>query len=311
MPGSLFNRQIRLEFIDRADPSDVVEIDDPQIPGKEPLKITFQSDKQLATEPARAFIEIWNLADNTAARINFRKPVLAFEYGRKVNLFAGYGDQTKKIFSGVVVSAITSREGAIKITRVESRNIFYELMQLPIKRTATKGSSKSKFVLDILSDIDATIEGKARTLLNQRLAGQAFNETLNFQGTAYSIIDKINRGLLGVVNVFFDDIGTSFNPVGIPNNEPVRIYDARAGEIIGTPEPNEIGVEFKVPLDNDLKLGSPVLLLSDTVRAFFSKSQFVVKSVTHVGSNRAKEPFESRVTAVFNRTNQETAAIAV
>jgi hypothetical protein len=312
MTELLFNRDVRVELTDRDDPSDQVIIEDPGLPGKEPIKITFQVDKQLSTEPNRAFIEIYNLADSTAARINFRKPILEFNFGRKVDLFAGYQDRAKKIFSGVVISAITSREGPVKITRIEARNIFYELMQLPITRTFAVGELKQNAVLSILGDIGATIEGKAKAKLIERLAGEVFKDTLTIKGTAYNVINQINRGLLGVVNVYFDDIGASFNPIGIPLDEPPTIYDATLGQIIGTPEPTEIGANFVVPLDNDLRLSSPVILLSDTIQAFFASGRFVVKTATHVGSNRADGPFQTRASAVFDRTNQsDTTAIAV
>ena len=304
MTDFLFDREVSVEFINRDDPSDVVTVDDPGIIGREPLKITFQVEKQVSTEPNRAFIEIWNLADDTAARINFRKPLLEFRFGRKVNLFAGYREQSKKIFSGVVISAITRGEPPLKVTRIECRNIFYELMQLPIQRTFTKGDQKSHAILNILKDIGATVEGAAKGVLRTRLAGQVFKDTVKFEGSAYNVIDKINRGALGTINVYFDDIGTSFNPVGVASDDPVIIYDAEEGQLIGVPEPTEIGADFKVLLNNELKISQLVVLISNAIESFFSNGHFVVKQVIHNGSNRADGPFESRVSSIFDRTNQ-------
>lgn len=309
MTELLFKREVSVKFTDRDNPADVVIIEDPKIPGKEPIKIDFQVEKQVSTEPNRADITIWNLSDDTAAKINFRKPILEFKYGRKIDLFAGYEGRSRRIFSGVVIAAITSREGKLKITRIECRNIFYELMQLPISKTFAKGQLKSDAVLEILKDIDATIDGKARGVLISRMAGLVFKTETTFKGTAYNVINEINRGLLGVVNIYFDDIAASFNPVGVPLDEPATFYDQYSG-LIGAPKPTQIGADFVIQLDNELKISSPVIIASDTIRAFFSSGRFVVKRISHAGTNRADGDFESRVVSVFDRTNQLDTTIA-
>lgn len=308
MTDFLFDRRIKLVFTDRDDDTDQVIIENPEIVGEEPLKIDFQVEKQLSTEPNRADIDITNLSDDSASKINFRKPILEFKFGRKVEIFAGYGDRVKKIFSGVVIAAITSREGAIKVTRVECRNIFYELMQSRINETAAKGTLKSSFILRLLTLIGANIEAKARAVMIQRLSGQVFKDTTTFTGTAYNIINEINRGLLSAVTISFDDIATSFNPVGLALDEESVEYDATKGQILGTPQPTEIGTDFSIPLDPDLKISSPVLLKSATINAFFPSGEFVVKQIIHSGVNRADGVFESRVISVFNRAKQAQAA---
>jgi hypothetical protein len=310
MTDLLFNREVSVKFTDRDNPADVVVIEDPKIPGKEPIKIDFQVEEQLSTEPNRADLAFWNLRDDTAAKINFRKPILEFKFGRKVELFAGFEERSKRIFSGVVIAAITSREGKLKITRVECRNIFYELMQLPINKTFAKGQLKSNAILTILKEIDATIDGKAKGVLISRLNGQVFKDATTFKGTAYNVINEINRGLLGVVNIYFDDIAASFNPVGVPLDEPPIIYDQETG-LIGTPKPTPIGADFIVQLDNELKISSPVLLLSDTIQAFKPSARFVVKRIAHAGTNRADGDFETRAVSVFDRTKQIDMTIGV
>lgn len=317
MTDLLFNREVKVEFIDRDNPADVVKIEDPKIPGKEPIKIDFQVEKQLSTEPNRADINFWNLSDDTAAKINFRKPILVFKFGRRVDLSAGYEGRSKKIFSGVVIAAITSREGKLKITRVECRNIFYELMNLSINVTVSKGTPKAQFVIDLIkkiggnlgsSDPSLGVPSKFEKIIRQRLAGAEFTDATTFSDTAYNIINKINRGLLGTVNIYFDDIGTSFNPVGIPLDEPETVYNQNTG-LLGTPKPTDIGADFIVQLDTELKLGSPVRLESDTIKAFANSGKrfntagkFVTKRIIHAGTNRADGDFQTRVASVFDRT---------
>lgn len=317
MAETLFNREVRVVFTDRDNPSDIVTIEDPKIADKEPIRIDFQVEKELAfSQVNRAFIEIYNLSDSTAAKINFRKPVLDLvkfidqRYGRKVDLFAGYNPDDKpaaeagtvrKIFSGVVVSAITSREGPLNVTRIECFNVFYELMRQAVKIAVDAKEEKSSVALRVLRRIGANIDAKSKAALIERLRGRNYGDATTLQGTAYDVLNKINRGLLGIATINFDDVATSFNPVGVPNDEQERFYSQGSG-LIGTPKPTETGCEFIVQLDNELKLGTPVALDSRTILSFDKLGKYVVKQVIHSGSNDASGDFQSRVTAVFNRS---------
>jgi hypothetical protein len=313
MANFLYNRSVRVVLTDRDDPTDIITIENP--------KIDFQVEKQISIEPNRADIDIYNLSDDTASKINFRKPLFEFKFGRKVELFAGYKDGgldlAKKIFSGVVISAITSAESPLKITRLECRNIFFELMQLPIKETAAKGELKADFIIKLLRKIGASVSPgdpaagiKADQIapLRARFNGETFADATNYSGTAYSVIDEISRGFFSKVNIYFDDIGVSFNPIGVPLNETPIIYDKETG-LIGTPQPTEIGADFSVMLDPELKMSMPVILSSDTIQAFFQSGsnvlsqsgRLVVKKVIHAGSNRTDGSFETRASSVFER----------
>lgn len=304
MTNFLFDRDVTVKIINREVPSDIITIENPRIKGKEPIYIDFQVEKQVSTEPNKADINIYNLSDDTAAKINFRRPILSFNFGKKIELYAGYLGRSKKIFSGVITSAITSRNGNTKITRIECRNIFYELMQLPINETFAAGQSKEKAVLKILNSIGATVDAQAKTTLRQRLAGQVFKEKVTYsKKTAYNVIEEINKNFFSFINIYFDDIGVSFNPIGLPLDQAPIFYSQENG-LLGTPKPHEKGTEFTVLLDNDLKMSAPVTIASDTIRAFFQTGNFVVRRIIHAGTNRSDGVFESRADSVFDRTNE-------
>lgn len=305
----LFKREVTAVFADRQNTSDIVKIGNPDVPGKEPLRIDFQVEKELALGTLnRADLTIYNLSDSTAAKINFRKPVLdqtRFQeqrFGRKVEIFAGYKGFARRIFKGIVVSAITSKKGTVKQTVIQCINDFYEVMNTKIAESFSAGSSKSQAIMTIISKIGLPISAAAKSQLQARMAGQVFKDETNLEGTAYSVINKINRSALGIVNVSFGDTGVRFNPVGIPlEGEPELFYNQNNG-LIGTPQPTDIGCNFTVQLDNELKIGSPVSIDSETIRSFFALGKFVARQIIHDGSNYADGDFQSRVVSVFNRS---------
>lgn len=316
MTQRLFNREVRVVFTNRENPSDIITIDNPLVKGKAPIKIEFQVEKQLALGTLnRADLTITNLSYDTASKINFRKPVLdqiklqENRFGRRVEIYAGYYrvgpngkliSGAKKIFRGVVVSAITSKEGELKITRVECLNDYYEIMRTKVSESFSKGTLKSSAILKILNKIGATIED--RQAIQARLAGVKFEDETSFDGPAHMVLNKIQKGVLGLVNIHFGDIGARFNPVGIPNaGEKEKTYSQDTG-LIGTPKPTEIGANFVTQLDNELNLGTPVLLGSRTILAFWRSGRFVVRQIIHAGTNDAEGDFQSRVTSVFNRS---------
>jgi len=309
MSQRLFNREVSVVFTNRADISDVIRIEDPKITGKEPVKIDFQVEKQLALGTLnRADLTIINLSDDTASKINFRKPVTDIvklqkqRFGRMVEIFAGYEGQSRRIFKGLITSAITSKKGAVKLTDIECMNDFYETMNTHITESFSAGTTKSAAILKILKIIDSPVSVNAEKQLKSRLTGRVFKDETSFSDTAYNVISAINRGVIGLVNVSFGDVGARFNPVGIPNENEDDIFYNQNNGLMETPQPTEIGTDFIVQLDNDLRIGSPVAIDSPTINAFYDIGKFVVRQIIHTGSNYAEGEFQSRVTSVFNRS---------
>ena len=312
MTNFAFDRNVKIVAIDRKNPLDIVTIENPGT-GDEPLKVSFQAEKQLSNEASTAFVEIYNLTNDTASKFNFRIPPAElvtgkFTFGKKIEIYAGYGTISKRIFSGVITSAVTSTEGVYRITRLECRTIYYELMEQVVNLSFAKGEPKTKAVLDILSAIGATLNKASTEILQQRLAGQVFKDTTNFTNTAYNVINQINKGLTNYISIYFDDIGVSFAPIGLALNQPAIVYDKNSG-LIGTPVPTEIGVDFEVLLDPDLQMSAPVIIKSETVDSFFksirvdAQTPLVIKKVIHAGSNKAGDRFTTRASAVFDNAN--------
>lgn len=298
---SNIDRFVLVRFEDR-DTGEIFEIQD--------LKITFQVEKQISTEPNVARIQIYNLADETQAKINFKQSVLALEFGKRVDLIAGYKGQEKVIFTGVIVAAITRKEGPLFITDINVRNIFYELVGKKINIAVSKGELKYKIVLKILDSIGATVERSSILPMRERLKNEQgedskYKTNTTLFGTAQTIIQEINNGLIDRLLIHFDDIGVNFNPLGVALDIPAIVYSPTTG-LIGTPEPNEVGIDFKVELDPDMRLNAPIIINSVTVRAIIESDvsgegtgRYVAKKVIHNGSNRADGPFETSTSAIY------------
>lgn len=296
MTDLLFDRSVILIFEDR-DTGETFRITD--------QKIDFQVEKQISTEPNSAAVDIYELSDDTAQKINFRKRINQIKFGKTLKILSGYRGRERKIFQGVVVGANTSREGVNKITRIEGRNIYYELQAKRINRTAAKGQLKANFIIDIITkDIGALLPDTSRAYIFDALGKETFKDTTTFFGPASQVINKLNNNLLSKIAVAFDDAGVIANPLGVALPIPAIRYAKHTG-LIGTPESTETGLDFKVQLDNELRINSPVIVTSETVRALKDGHGYVVKKILHVGINRAPGPWESRVESIFNTTPVE------
>ncbi len=294
MTDFLFDRSVILIFEDR-DTGETFRITD--------QKIDFQVEKQISTEPNSAAVDIYGLSDNTAQKINFRKRINQVKFGKTIKILAGYGDRERKIFQGVIVGANTLRRGVNKITRIEGRNIYYELQTKRINKTAAKGQLKARFIVDIITkDIGASLPDTSRDYIFDVLGRERFKDFTTYFGPASQVINKISDNLLSKIVVAFDDAGVIFNRLGVALPIPAIRYSPRAGGLIGTPEPTETGLDFTVQLDNELRINSPVIVQADTVRALKDGGGYVVKKIIHAGINRAEGAWESRVESIFNIT---------
>lgn len=261
-------------------------------------KISFQVEKQISTEPNVAFVELYNLADSTRSNINYKQSLLSLEFGNKIEVIAGYRGQEKRIFSGVIVFANSPRQSNTFVTRINARNIFYELTAKKISRTVSKNQRKDDFVISVLKDIGATIQSDSIKTIRDKLQGAKFADSTLFFGTAQNIINEISENLIDRIDIYFDDIGVNFNPLGVPLDIPTIEYSKNNG-LLETPEITETGVDFKVALDPNLRINSPIKLDSETIRAINPGGKYVVKKVIHVGTNRADDVFETRAQAIY------------
>lgn len=298
MTDFLFDRSVIIEFEDREDlnapPFNITD-----------NKIDFQVEKQISTEPNSAFIDIYNLSDDTAQKINFRKEILLVKFGKTIKIRAGFRGREKKIFQGVIIGANTLREGVNKITRIEGRNLYYELQAKKIKKTASKGQLKAQFIINIIQkDIGADLADGSRTFIFKTFGKEVFKDSTTFFGPAAQVINKLSQGLLSKILIAFDDSGVTFNPLGVALAVPSIQYSPRTG-LIGTPQPTETGLDFKVVLDNELRINIPVIVQAETVRNLKDGHGYVVKKVIHAGINRAEGVWESRVESIFNTTPVE------
>jgi len=298
MTDILFDRSTILEFEDR-DTGETFQITD--------QKIDFQVEKQISTEPNAAYIDIYGLSDETSEKIKFRKKINQVKFGKTLKIKAGYRGREKKIFTGVVIGANIITDGVEKITRIEARNLWYELQAKKVKKTAAKGQPKAGFIVDIIqNDIGAGLPTESLQYINEALGNETFKDVTTFFGPARQVVEKISNNLLSRIIINFDDAGVTFQPIGIalnPDIVPPLSYSPTTG-LIGTPESTETGLDFKVQLDNDARINRYVVVQADTVRALNDGGVYVVKKAIHAGVNRAEGVWETRYESVFDLTSQ-------
>jgi hypothetical protein len=291
MTDFLFDRSTILEFEDRVT-GEQFNITD--------QKIDFQVEKQISTEPNTANIDIYGLSDETAQKINFRKQILEVRYGKTIKIKAGYRDREKKIFQGVVIGANTIRDGVEKITRIEARNLWFELQAKQVKKTAAQGQPKADFIIGIIrDDIGAELPAESIKYITETLGNETFKDVTTYFGPARQVVDKISNNLLSKIIINFDDAGVNFQPIGIALDVPPLEYGPRTG-LKGTPHPTETGLDFTVQLDNEARINRLVIVQSDTVRSLNDGGIYVIKKAIFAGVNRADGPWETRYESVFD-----------
>lgn len=303
----LFDRVVRVDFENRTT-GEKFTIENTSR-SNEGVKISFQVEKQISMEPNVAYIEIYNLNNNTREKINFKQDVFNNNFGPKIDLYAGYRGADKKIFSGLVVYANSPKDdGTTFVTRIVARNVFYELMAKKINKTASRNEPRYSFILGLMNSIGANVSSRSSRELREALkdetgADSKFKTSTVFLGTANEIINQINGTLTGRMEIYFDDIGVNFNPLGVPIDEPEIVYDQYSG-LIGIPEITETGANFKVLLDPNIKVNSRIRVKSDVLSSIKPDGKYVTKKVIHTGSSRADDVFETRIEAIYEEYKQ-------
>jgi hypothetical protein len=271
--------------------------------------VKFQVEKQVSSEPNSASLEIYNLSEEHSGAIDFKFDPFATQFGPQVTIKGGFiEDGPKQMYSGVVVQALTTFEAPDYITRVECRNIYYELMRRPITYQAAAGQSKADAVLSIIRQAGGIIESGQDTALRTNLAGAVYDEDELIEGTLDSILTAFSKGLPRRIVVYWDDAGVSFDPLGLPTKGRETKIVSEINGLIGAPRATTSGLEYETRLDATYRINDPVKVISTTTdrlaiasggAAGIERSGITVSSkIIHSGDNREGE-FKTSVTTKF------------
>lgn len=273
------------------------------------IYVKFQVEKQVSSEPNRAYLELYNLSDEHSGAIDFKFDPYANNFGPQVTIKGGFLETgVKQMYSGVVVQALTTFEAPNYITRVDCSNIYYELMRRPVEYQVAAGASKADAILTIIKQAGGLIESGQETSIRDILGSAKFEEPEIIQGTLDEILTRFSKGLPRRIIVYWDDAGVSFDPLGLPTKgRETKIVSELTG-LIGTPKVNTSGVDYSVNLDSTYRINDPVKVKSNVTDRLriasggasgVSRSDItVVSKIIHTGDNRDGD-FKSDISTLF------------
>jgi len=271
--------------------------------------IKFQVEKQVSSEPNRAFLELYNLSEEHSGAIDFRFDPFANNFGAQVTIKGGYLDTgIRQMYSGVITQALTTFEAPDYITRVECRNIYYELMRRPVSYQVASGAAKADVILSIIQQAGGFIESGQETSIRRNLNGALYEEDELIEGTLDEVLTMFSAGLPRRIIVFWDDAGVSFDPLGLPSSGRETKVVSETNGMIGSPQANATGVDYQTRLDPTYRINDPVKIISfatDRLALAAGGASGVqraevlaVSKIIHSGDNREGE-FKTSVSAKF------------
>lgn len=282
--------------------------------------IKFQVEKQVSSEPNGAYLELYNLNDEHSGAIDFVYDPYAIRFGPRVTIKGGYTDGTiNQMYSGVVVQALTTFEPPNYVTRVECRNIYYELMSRSVDYQVAAGATKADAILSIIKQVGGVIESGQELSIRNLLSGAKYDESERIQGTLDQIVTQFSKGLPRRIIVYWDDAGVSFDPLGKPSSGRATKEISEASGLIGSPKVTTSGIEYETLLDASYRVNDPVVISSYTTDRLKAASggpllqtvsqtgiptkierqeKYVVSKIIHSGDNREGD-FKTSVTTKF------------
>lgn len=135
-------------------PSKVTEITDLHIEAD----ITFD-EKSQGSDPIRGTIKIFNLSPETIANISSVNSI--------VNLEAGYGEDTKLIFTGEVLRSFTKKEGQNVITTLQCKDGGTQINGILYTRSFPRNQSYGQIFLDIVDQFNKNGIATGSVVLDQ------------------------------------------------------------------------------------------------------------------------------------------------
>lgn len=161
-----------------------LQVDDIEIRG---LEIAFSVERTLQRRPGRAEVKIWNLSRDR------RRALEALERAIRVELYAGYDDETPLVFAGELHRAESTDEGATVVTTIRSRD-GGRAHGARVSRSHAAGASWSGAVRSVL-DAMGIGEGNLGSFVTATMSGglSTFAGGVTLTGDAGEGLDRLMR----------------------------------------------------------------------------------------------------------------------
>ncbi len=226
--------------------------------------IKFQVEKQVASEPNVATLEIYNLSESHSNALDFKYDANSIYFGPEITIKGGYlsEGEPNQMFKGFVVHALTTFEAPHYITRIKVQNILGKLLRRHITYQVAKNDLKADAIIAIIKSVGGEIADGQEAILREAMGGARYEEPMIETGPLSTFLSILVKGLPRRIVAYWDDAGVSFNPTGKATaGRPLKIISEASG-LIGVPKSSSRGIEYETNLDPTYRINDEVQVIS-------------------------------------------------
>ncbi len=262
------------------------------------LRVVFEITKSIVGYPNLAKIQVYNLSDDTAAKISTIQVQtgggITTQVYTTVILKAGYAGNIGQVFQGDIFNALFRRDREHKIIEIHAKDGLRDLDEAKFSKSYASGVKIKQIVTDLAKTFRNTSVGKIDGLDDISATDKLLGKSV--VGATKGILDKITQE--AGVNWSIQD--GAFYTIGVDSADEsvtAKVISRRTG-MIGSPALTEIGADVTTQLDPDflpnrlIKVDSeaPEVNLGNLafrkVNRTLGNGIFKINKVTHRGDNR-------------------------
>lgn len=215
------------------------------------LRMQFTVEKSLVGYPNKANIKIYNLKESS-------RKVLS-EKDTEVLLYAGY-DDVVLLFKGNIINAIHRKDQTEWISELYCGDSITALNSSVINKTLPAGSNATTIMNELINSMQGVTKGITEGLTSCINNKRSLLRSLQLSGNVKDFLDKLSKqcGFDYSINDGVLETSETNKPL---NDAPIYTITQKNG-MIGSPERSDVGVNVKILLKPDLKLGRRIEIKS-------------------------------------------------
>lgn len=224
------------------------------------IEVRFDVAKFMSSVMNKATIDICNLARSDIEFLTtYTSQYVAINQRKRIRLLAGYADTgtgAALIFDGDIIEARPTNPPDIWL-HCQALSGYYNNKD-NISYSYIGETPATDIIKDTADKLGlAFVDGTDGTQDNLTVVNWEFT------GPKTQIISELNE--VGNYEVFEDDGKFILTQKGQPRNDTEVVYIDETSGLVGIPNPDAVGVSFRVLLDNSLKIKQKIYLQSNAI----------------------------------------------
>lgn len=239
--------------------------------------------------PSEAYITIYNL-NREDMQFLTTSAATWIQQQTLIQLYAGYDDDVKLIFGGMINEAPPSGYPDVALSVKCLNGIQWMTKNIDVKKSNLK-------MVDLIDYVSSVTEWPVNIPDSLRSTNEVLNrriEEFNYTGTVYNLLDKI-QSMMGGFSVDKDSVFLSAYNDNIFIWSPTQKAEGhtllvnKESGMIGLPELTKLGVTVKMLLNTGINTGDVIKVESDRVP--LATGFYRVTMITHEGELRSNRWF--------------------